>query len=199
MKKLIPLLMVSIWFAGCSQQPNDGTNEAVPVSPSDLGKDRSYFANLYGSPTSEKKVSEFDFALPGIGHLIRLNEAYTVQQFASGKVNATVVFSPATSGAIWVKYGLANYWTQEQIQAALGAYESKWSEGWSGNSSTAAGEVFMQVLMPDQAPAEFQSSSGRLAYKMMGNELMIYSSALVQDLQAELSAEEQQKRAVPKF
>jgi hypothetical protein len=189
-------LVLSI--AGCSKNENSPSNEPV-IAATDLGKDAQYFSNLYGSAKSEKRVGEFDFTLPAVGHLIKLSGPFVVRQYAGGKLNVTVMFSEASPQAIWVKYTLPNPWTQEQLQAALGAYDNKWTSTSLNTGVSVIGEAVMKSIMPNQAPYTFQSHSGILAYKTMVNELMIYSPALFGDLRQKVADEEQQKRAVPQF
>jgi len=189
MKRFISVLIWVLLVAGCSKKGEN--NSASQPTVTDLGKDANYFSNLYGPVKSQKRVSEYDFSLPSIGHLIKLNEPFVIQQYASGKLSVTAIFWETSPQAIWVKYTLPNPWTQEQIKAALGAYDKKW---------TAADQSLgLTFIMQDRAPVVYQSSSKILAYKTMVNELMIYSPAIFQELRQKIADEEQQKRAVPKF
>jgi hypothetical protein len=190
-KSLIAILILALFGAGCSQKKENSSITATTAAAADLGKDANYFSNLYGPANSRKSANEYDFSLPSVGHLIRLNGPFVINQYASGKLNVTVIFLEATAQAIWVKYTLPNPWTQEQIKAALGAYDNKW---------TAADQSLgLTLIMQDRAPVMYQSNSKIFAYKTMVNELMIYSPALFQGLRNKLTDEEQQKREVPKF
>jgi hypothetical protein len=191
MKSLIATLLLALFAAGCSQKEGNSPASEPTITATDLGKDANYFSNLYGPAKSEKRVSEYDFSLPSVGHLIKLNDPFVMQQYASGKLSITVIFLETSPQAIWVKYTLPNPWTQEQIKAALGAYDKKW---------TAADQSLgLTFIMQDRAPVMYQSNSKIFAYKTAVNELMIYSPILFQDLSQKVADEEQQKRAVPKF
>jgi hypothetical protein len=197
MKQFITILIWVLLVAGCSKKvENDSTSQPTAT---DLGKDANYFSNLYGPANSQKRVSEYDFSLPSVGHLIKLNEHFVIQQYVSGKLSVTVIFSETSPQAIWVKYTLPNPWTQEQIKAALGTYDNKWTATNQNTGVASVGAAVMKSLMPDQTPSTFQSNSGILAYKTMVNELMFYSPALYQNLRQKVADEEQLKRAVPKF
>ncbi|MGA3163911.1 MAG: hypothetical protein ABSD77_06940 [Verrucomicrobiota bacterium] len=190
MKNFVIAFVLILLVIGCSKKEENRSTG--------LGKDVNYFSNLYGPAKSQKRVSEYDFSLPSVGHLIKLNESFVIQQYASGKLNITVIFLETSPHAIWVKYTLPNPWTQEQIKAALGAYDNKWTATNSNTGVASVGAAIMKSLMPDQTPSTFQSNSGILAYKTI-EELMFYSPALFQDLRQKMADEEQQKRAVPKF
>jgi hypothetical protein len=188
MKRFIKVLVFVLLVAGCSKNENDSANQPPAA---DLGKDANYFSNLYGPAKSEKRASEYDFSLPSVGRLIKLNDSFVIQQYADEKLGVTVIFQGTSSQAIWVKYTLPNPWTQEQINSALGAYAQKW---------TAADQSLgLSFIMQDRAPVMYQSNSKIFAYKTMVNELMIYSPPLFQELRHKITDEEQQKRAVPKF
>ena len=199
MKYVVAVLVLILSVAGCSKKEASSPNPEPTITASDLGKDTNYFINLYGTATSEKQASEFDFTLPAVGHLIKLNKPFVIQQYVSGKMNVVVVFADATTEAVWVKYTLPNPWTDDQIKAALGAFDNRWTATIQNNGMSTIGEVVMKSMMPAQAPSAFQSSSGILAYKTMIPELMVYSPGLVQELRQKVADEEQQKRDVPKF
>ncbi|HZL13886.1 MAG TPA: hypothetical protein VFC85_07045 [Verrucomicrobiae bacterium] len=189
MKQFIKVLVLVFLVAGCSKSENNSF--VSQPTATDLEKDSNYFSNLYGPAKSQKQVNEYDFSLPSIGHLIKLNQHFVIQQYTDGKLNATVLFREPSPQAIWVKYTLPNPWTQEQIKAALGAFDQKW---------TAADQSLgLTFIMQDRAPIMYQSSSKIIAYKTMVNELEIYSPPLFQELRQKMADEEQQKRAVPKF
>ena len=199
MKTSGAVLLFVLFAIGCSKhQDNNPAGEPTAIAQ-DLGKDSNYFSNLYGQVSSQKSVNQYDFTLPSVGHLIRLDGPFTIQQFASGKLGVLVIYREGSAQAVWVKYSLPNPWTDEQIKAALGAYENKWSSVSLNTGVTIVGEALMRAMMPAQSPAAYQSNSGILAYKAMVNELMVYSPALFQDLRQKVADEEQQKRAVPKF
>ena len=199
MKTLFAVLFLALFAVGCSK-PNDNSPAGVPtVIAQDLGKDSNYFTSLYGQVSSQKSVNQYDFTLPSVGHLIKLDGPFIIQNFDSGKLGVAVVYREGSAQAIWVKYNLPSPWTDEQIKAALGAYENKWSSVTLNTGVSSIGEGLMKTMMPAQAPATFQSSSGILAYKTMVNELMVYAPGLNQDLRQKIADEEQQKRAVPKF
>jgi len=199
MKTLIAALSVALFVVGCSKKEANGTAAGPTTTATDLGKDANYFSNLYGPANSQKSVSDFDFTLPTVSHLIKLNEPFVIQQYANGKLNVTVMFGEGSPQAIWVKYTISNPWTQEQLEAALGAYDNKWSAITINTGVTALGEAVMKSMVPDLGPSTFQSHSGILAYKTIGGELIMYSPALFHDLSQKVADEEQQKREVPKF
>ncbi len=188
MKQFATVLVLVLFIAGCSKKEEDSANQPTAA---DLGKDANYFSNLYGAAKSEKHASEYDFSLPSVGRLIKLNEPFVTRQYASGKLNVTTVSLETSPQAIWVKYNLPTPWTQEQVKAALGAYDSNWN---LVNQS-----LEMKFVMQDRAPAVYESNSKILAYKTMFNELVFYSPVLFEDLQQKVADEEQQKQAVPKF
>jgi len=191
MKYFITVVVVFLLVAGCSRKDeNDSVSQSV-ITATDLGKDANYFSNLYGPAKSQKNVSQYDFPIPSVGHLIRLNGPFIVQQYASGKLSVTALFSQTSPQAIWVKYNLPDPWTQDQIKAALGAFDKNWT--------VIDQSLAMTFVIQNRAPVVYQSDSKILAYKTMFNELMIYSPALFQDLRQKVADEEQQKRAVPKF
>lgn len=191
MKHFITVLVLFLLVAGCSRKDENDSAVQPVVTATDLGKDANYFSNLYGPAKSQKSVSEYDFSLPSVGHLIKLNGPFVIQQYASGKLSVTAVFLEASPQAIWVKYNLPGPWTQDQIKAALGAYDNNWT--------VIDQSLAMTFVIQDRAPVVYQSNSKILAYKTMFNELMFYSPALSQDLSQKVVDEEQQKRAVPKF
>jgi hypothetical protein len=199
MKPMPALLCLALFAIGCSKQQNISPPSEPAVIAQDLGKDINYFLGLYGQTSSQKSVNQFDFSLPSVGHLINLAGPFTMQQFSSGKLGVVVVYREGTAQAIWVKYSLPNPWTDDQIKAALGAYDKKWSSVTLNSGVSIVGEAFMRTMMPALSPATFQSNSGILAYKTMANELMIYSPVLFHELNQKIADEEQQKRAVPKF
>jgi len=198
MKYLIALLMI-LSIVGCSKKDTTSSATETRIIATDLGKDSKYFADLYGPKSSEKRVSEYGFSLPSVGHLINMTGPFVIQQYSSGKLGVLVIFPEASSQAIWVKYTLPNPWTDDQIKAALAAYDSKWTSVIANQGVSGIGEGLMKAMMPAQAPATFQSDSGVLACKTMVNELMIYSPALFQNLNQLVADQENQKRAVPKF
>lgn len=110
-----------------------------------------------------------------------------------------VIYAESSPQAIWVKYTMPNPWTEDQLNAALGAYSQKWNSIISNSGMSGLGEVVMKGMMPAQAPSTFQSDSGIMANKTMVNELMVYSPTLFQSLGQAVASEEEQKRAVPKF
>jgi hypothetical protein len=191
MKSFIAALILVFLIVGCSKKEEDNAPSQPTVTSADLGKDANYFSNLYGPAKSQKRADECDFSLPSVGRLIKLDGPFVIQQYASGKLSVTAVFGEASPQAIWVKYNLPDPWTQEQIKAALSAYDKGWTVG--GQS------LGMTFIMQDRAPAVYQSNSKILAYKTMFNELMFYSPVLFQELSQKVADEEQQKRAVPKF
>lgn len=199
MKHLLGALILAFCFLGCSKTESDSSVSSSQVVAKDLGKDTKYFTDLYGPATSQKSVGEFAFSLPGVGHLINLTGPFAIQQFSSGKLSVAVIFPEASSQAVWVKYTLPNPWTDDQIKAALGAYDSKWTSVIASKDVSAVGEALMKSMMPSLAPATFQSDSGILAYKLMANDLMIYSPGLAQELNQSVAEQEKQKQAVPKF
>lgn len=189
MKHFITVLVLVLLVAGCSKK-NENDSASQPTA-TDLGKDANYFSNLYGPVKSQKQASEYDFSLPSIGHLIKLDGHFVIQEYASGKLSVTVIFLETSPQAIWIKYNLPDPWTQEQIKAALGVFDKNW---------TAADQSLgLTLIMQDRAPVVYQSSSKILAYKTMVNELVVYSPVLYQDLRQKIADEEQQKREVPKF
>ena len=198
MKYLIVLMMV-FSVIGCSKKESHTSATATPIIAKDLGKDSKYFSDLYGTKSSEKHESDYNFSLPSVGHLISMNGPFVVQKFSSEKLNVTVVFPAASAQAIWVKYTLPNPWTEDQIKAALVAYDNKWSSVIANNGVSGLGEALMKTMMPAVTPSTFQSNSGVLACKTIANELMIYSPVLVQDLSQLVTEQEKQKSAVPKF
>ena len=199
MKPLPAFLCLALFAFGCSKPQSNIPADEPTVTAQDLGKDANYFSSLYGQAISRKSVNQFDFTLPSVGHLIKLDGPFTIQQFTSDKLGVVVIYREGSAQAIWVKYSLPNPWTDEQIKAALGAYDNKWSAVSLNTGVSVLGEAVMRTMMPAQAPATFQSNSGILAYKTMVNELMVYSPVLFQDLRQKIADEEQQKRAVPKF
>lgn len=91
----------------------------------------------------------------------------------------------------YVRYTLPNYWTKEQVDAALASNGS----GWQAVDST-----IMGALSPVLQITEYTSRDGhRAKYTGPVKWLEIWSSALVARSE-ELEAERQQKaRAIPKF
>jgi hypothetical protein len=191
MKLFIPALIVALVAAGCSPKGDTSASESPAVVAADLGKTEEYFKGLYGAPKTEKRVGDYAFSLPGHGSMIGLTRPLTVQQYESGKLKATVVYSETPRRAIWVKYTLPSPWTQEQIKAALGAYCPEWK--------VVQENLGMDFVMHERAPVVYSSRAGSLAYKTMFNELIVYAPQLYADLLGQIEEGERQKRAVPKF
>ena len=126
MRQVILTFALTSILVGCSAK-QDGVGGQAPVSlAGDLGKADQYFRILYGVPKSEKRLAEFDFALPSHASLIRVSRSFVVRDYASDSLKAQVLYPESGREAIWVRYTLRNPWTQEQIVAALQAYGSGW-------------------------------------------------------------------------
>lgn len=190
MKYFLTLPLVFL-IVGCS--PKQGSNKpTTPVTvAADLGKNADYFRNLYGLPKSEKQTAEFAFSLPGYGSMMRLARPLIVQEYQSDKLRTAVLYSSPERQAIWVKYILPNPWTQEQINAALGAYGSDWK--------IVQQNFGVNFIMQERAPVAYGTSTGVLAYKTMVNELIVYAPQLFVDLKGQIEEGERQKKAVPRF
>lgn len=188
MKKCL-VLGLALMVAGCS--PKKDTTQSPPNIATDLGKTESYFTKLYGSPKSEKHLAEIAFLLPCHGSLIRLSQRFLVQNFQSDRLRVDVVYPEPSRQAIWVKFTLPNSWTREQLSAALGAYGSDWQ--------VVQQNPGLSFIMREKAPALYRCSNGRIAYKTMYDNLILFSPQLYGALRNQLQQTEQQKKAVPKF
>lgn len=185
-------LFAFLFYLRCSQKHVSNQWTLNPATAAaDLGKDDNYFKELYGAPKIERQVSEYVFGLPAYVGTVRLTRPMICQDFESGKLRATVLYSVPERRAIWVKYYLQDNWTDEQVKAALAAYASEWKQI---HSDAAVG-----LLMPGRSPVAYGSSTGVLAYKTLMNELMVYSPRLYLDLRNQIEENERQKKAVPKF
>lgn len=194
MKYLVITLAALTFVLGCGKQET----AAPVVASTDLGKDKNYFAGLYGNAITEEKVSSYGFSLPGVARVVNLPQPFAVQKYASENMKVMVLFSLSSYQAVWVKYSLTHPWTDEQLKAALGAYDTQWSEITANSGVSAVGETVFKAIASAQAPTTYQSRSGVLAYRLM-NDVTIYSSGLVSDIRGQIAADDQNKKAVPKF
>jgi hypothetical protein len=187
----IAILTGVLLATGCSPKGDSAAHQPPTPVASDLGKTEEYFKNLYGAPKSEKRVTDYAFSLPGYASMIRLRRPLIVQQYESDKLKATVIYPETIRRAIWVNYTLPNPWTEQQIDAALKAYEPDWR--------IVQENPGMNVIMGERAPVAYRSSTGSLAYKTMVNELIVYAAQLHTDLRSQIEEAERDKKAVPKF
>ncbi len=156
MKYLIALFMI-FSIVGCSKKDAKSSANETRIIATDLGKDSKYFSDLYGPKISEKHVSEYGFSLPAVGHLITLSGPFVTQQYSSGKLGVLVIFPEASSQAIWAKYTLPNPWTDDQIKAALAAYDNKWSSVIANQGVSGIGEGLMKAMMPARRLPHFRA------------------------------------------
>ena len=184
---------------GCSKKETPSSSKAATVVAADLGKDAKYFEGIYGTAISEKQLTEFRFSLPPVANAIKISEPFISQQYSAGKLSVQVLFTKASSPAIWVKYSMISPWTDEQIKSALVAYDKKWDAVTVNQGVSGIGEVLLKSIAPAVAAATYQSESGVFASKEIGNTLTIYSPALVQTLRQTVAEQEKQKREAPKF
>ena len=191
MKYLLLAFALALPLAACSRKGNISSVQTSIAVAADLGKTPEYFRNLYGSPKSRKEVPEFNFTLPRHGNFIRLARNFIVEDFESDRLKAKVVYSGPPERALWVKYTLPNPWTQQQINAALEAYGSKWK--------VAPENPAMDLIMQSKSPHVYVSGTSVVAYKTMVDELIVYAPQLCLDLRSQIQELDRQKKAVPKF
>jgi hypothetical protein len=101
---LIAALISALLVAGYSKKEENSPPDKATVTAADLGKDANYFSNLYGPAKSQKQVSEFDFTLPTVGHLVKLTGPFVTQQYTSDKLIdiSHMISSPRPA---WTFYG----------------------------------------------------------------------------------------------
>jgi hypothetical protein len=188
MKPVVSIVAIALALVGCSRQ---GNNSAARPVAADHGKGQGYFRNLFGAPKSEMRAEAYDFSLPMAGGVARLSRNLIVQEYETNKLKASVIYSETAEHAIWVRYRLPDPWTEEQLNAALNAYGSDWK--------IAKQDLGVTLILRDKAPAVYVSSAGTVAYKTVGNELVLYAPRLYSDLLAQIEESKRQKKAVPQF
>ncbi len=143
-------------------------------------KGPAYFVDRYGPAKDSRTVSKESFLRPGSGHET-VERQFSVRSFRSDQLRVEATFFLPSLKLAEVRLSLPNPWTQEQVEAALGAYGNLWKlEGKNLTTTT------------------WRAPDGSRAALLL-NSLRIQSAALVDLIEASHATRQSKKKAVPKF
>lgn len=140
-----------------------------------------YFVDRYGPAKSSDTVSTQGFLSGGRG-MVSLKGQFSVRTFRKDKLRVEAVFLSPSLKLAAVNLRMGQFWTDEQIQAALKAYGGEWKPVKLANG------VVKQWVAPDGSNAIYLLSS-----------LHIQSKEIVDAVESELADQDAKRKDVPKF
>lgn len=144
-------------------------------------KTPAYFADRYGLAKSSQTESRQSFLSGGRG-AVAIKGPFSVRTFRQDKLRVEAVFFLPSLQLAAVNLRMGQFWTDEQIQAALKAYGGEWTPVKLANG------VVKQWVAPDGSNAIHLISS-----------LHIQSKVVVDAVAKELAEQDAKRKAVPTF
>ena len=145
-----------------------------------VDKGPAYFVDRYGPAKESRTVSKASFLHPGSG-TETVERQFSVRSFRTDALRVEATFFLPSLKPAEVRLSLPHQWTQEQIDAALGAYGNAWNV-----ESRSFGMTVWRA--PDGSRAV-----------LILNSFHFQSFALIDLIEASRASRVAKKKAVPKF
>lgn len=143
-------------------------------------KSPAYFVDRYGPAKESRTASKANFFHPASG-TETVERQFSVRSFRNDTLRVEATFFLPSLKAAEVRLSLPQQWTQEQIDAALGAYGNAWN-----------------VESRSLGINVWRAPDGSRAVLIL-NSLHFQSLALVDLIEASRASRVAKKKAVPKF